>query len=155
MSKRTIQIGLCGLGTVGQGVWRHFNRMREELEGRLGTKVVLARASVRDLKKARGVKVAASKLTTDPLSIENGAIMNNASRWSLMIDPQLQGIRWIMTREEPHGLVIIQQSQHKYIDKVGPDEPSVQHPHNCTSALVNTKQAAHPSTFSAISCGVG
>lgn len=57
-------------------------------------------------------------LPTDPLSIENGAIMTNASRWSLMVDPQLQGIKWIMNREEPNGLVIIQQSQHKYIDKV-------------------------------------
>ena len=57
-------------------------------------------------------------LPTDPLSIENGAIMTNASRWALMIDPQLQGIKWIMNREEANGLVIIQQSQHKYIDKV-------------------------------------
>jgi dynein heavy chain, axonemal len=57
-------------------------------------------------------------LPTDPLSVENGAIMTSASRWSLMIDPQLQGIRWIINREEPAGLVIIQQSQHKYIDKV-------------------------------------
>lgn len=29
-------------------------------------------------------------LPIDPLSVENGAIMNSASRWSLMIDPQLQ-----------------------------------------------------------------
>lgn len=29
-------------------------------------------------------------LPIDPLSVENGAIMNAASRWSLMIDPQLQ-----------------------------------------------------------------
>ena len=57
-------------------------------------------------------------LPTDPLSVENGAIMSAASRWSLMIDPQLQGIKWIINREEPNGLVIIQQSQHKYIDKV-------------------------------------
>ncbi len=57
-------------------------------------------------------------LPTDPLSIENGAIMTSASRWALMIDPQLQGIKWIMNREEANGLVIIQQSQHKYIDKV-------------------------------------
>lgn len=58
-------------------------------------------------------------LPTDPLSVENGAIMTNASRWALMIDPQLQGIKWIMNREEQNGLVIIQQSQNKYIDKVG------------------------------------
>lgn len=30
----------------------------------------------------------------------------------------LQGIRWIINRESPSGLVVIQQSQPKYIDKV-------------------------------------
>ena len=29
-------------------------------------------------------------LPIDPLSVENGAIMTNSSRWPLMIDPQLQ-----------------------------------------------------------------
>ena len=67
---------------------------------------------------ATNAKWANEGLPTDPLSIENGAIMTNASRWPLMIDPQLQGIKWIMNREEQNGLVIIQQSQHKYIDKV-------------------------------------
>ncbi len=67
--KRTIRIGLCGMGTVGQGVWKHFNRMRADLEGRLGTRVVLARAAVRDLKKIRDVRIGASKLTNDPLDV--------------------------------------------------------------------------------------
>jgi dynein heavy chain len=30
----------------------------------------------------------------------------------------LQGIRWIKNREEANGLVILQQSQPKYVDKV-------------------------------------
>ncbi|MDB6128277.1 MAG: homoserine dehydrogenase, partial [Verrucomicrobia bacterium] len=64
-----IRIGICGLGTVGQGVWRHLSRIRPELESRLGVKLELARASVRDLRKARSVRVPAGKLTTDVLSV--------------------------------------------------------------------------------------
>ena len=57
-------------------------------------------------------------LPSDPLSMENGAIMTNSSRWPLMIDPQLQGIGWISRREAPHGVKIIQLTQAKYIDVV-------------------------------------
>jgi homoserine dehydrogenase len=65
----TINIGLCGFGTVGQGVWKHLSANRAELESRLGVKLNLARAAVRDPKKARGVKIPAGKLTSDPLAI--------------------------------------------------------------------------------------
>ena len=75
-------------------------------------------------------------LMTDPLSIENGAIMSNASRWSLMIDPQLQGIKWIMNRELPNGLKIIQQSQAKYIDTV-----SLQPACTCTANCTTTRNS--------------
>ncbi len=64
-----INIGICGLGTVGQGVWKHIESNRAALESRLGVTLNLARASVRDLKKKRTVRIAASALTTDPLSI--------------------------------------------------------------------------------------
>ncbi len=67
---------------------------------------------------ATKAKWANEGLPTDPLSVENGAIMSNASRWALMIDPQLQGIKWIINKEQANGLVIIQQSQPKYIDQV-------------------------------------
>ena len=64
-----INIGLCGFGTVGQGVWKHLSANLAELESRLGAKLVLARASVRDLKKKRAIKVPAKALTDDPMSI--------------------------------------------------------------------------------------
>ena len=36
-------------------------------------------------------------LPSDRMSTENAAILTNAERWPLMIDPQLQGIKWIKT----------------------------------------------------------
>src|SRR5476649_21015 len=65
----TINIGLCGFGTVGQGVWKHLSANRAELESRLGVKLNLARAAVRDLHKARTVKIPAGKLSADPLAV--------------------------------------------------------------------------------------
>jgi homoserine dehydrogenase len=65
----TVNIGICGLGTVGQGVWKHISRSRQKLESRLGAKLVLKRASVRDLAKKRSVRVGKSKLTTDPMAV--------------------------------------------------------------------------------------
>ncbi len=66
---RTIGIGIHGFGTVGQGVWKHLHDKQADLESRLGVKLDLRKASVRDLKKKRAVKIAASKLTTNPNEI--------------------------------------------------------------------------------------
>ena len=38
-------------------------------------------------------------LPSDRMSTENATILTSAERWPLMIDPQLQGIKWIKTRE--------------------------------------------------------
>ena len=64
-----IRIGLCGLGTVGQGVWKHLNRSRHELESRLGVRLELAVAAVRDPRKKRTVRIPAGKLTNDPIAV--------------------------------------------------------------------------------------
>ena len=37
-------------------------------------------------------------LPSDRMSTENATILCNCERWPLMIDPQLQGIKWIKTR---------------------------------------------------------
>jgi len=64
-----VNVGICGLGTVGQGVWKHISANRADLESRVGVRLNLARAAVRDLRKARAVKIPASKITDDPKSI--------------------------------------------------------------------------------------
>lgn len=38
-------------------------------------------------------------LPSDRMSTENATILTNCERWPLMIDPQLQGVKWIKTRE--------------------------------------------------------
>lgn len=68
-SKRTLRIGLLGFGTVGQGVWKHLQADLSALEFRLGAKLVLAKASARDLSKPRAVKPSPELLTDDPFSI--------------------------------------------------------------------------------------
>jgi len=69
MSQPPINIGICGLGTVGQGVWKHLTASRKQLEARLGVRLVLHSASVRNARKARTVRVPKSRITTDPLKI--------------------------------------------------------------------------------------
>lgn len=44
------------------------------------------------------------KLPSDPVSSQNGAILTSSDRYSLIIDPQLQGISWIKTKEAANGL---------------------------------------------------
>ncbi|HEY1849310.1 MAG TPA: homoserine dehydrogenase [Opitutaceae bacterium] len=69
MKARTLGIGICGLGTVGVGVFKHLRRFRSDLEARLGARIEVRKAAVRDLRKARGVRLRPSMLTTDPLSM--------------------------------------------------------------------------------------
>ena len=64
-----VSVGLCGFGTVGQGVMKHLQRSRADLEARLGVRLVVRRAAVRRLRKRRGVRLPAFRLTTDALAI--------------------------------------------------------------------------------------
>ncbi|WP_221030814.1 homoserine dehydrogenase [Actomonas aquatica] len=64
-----VNIGICGLGTVGQGVWKHITRSRAKFESRLGAKLVLKRASVRNLAKKRSVRVSKSRMSDDPMAV--------------------------------------------------------------------------------------
>ncbi|CAH1258196.1 DNAH17 [Branchiostoma lanceolatum] len=56
-------------------------------------------------------------LPSDRMSTENATILLNCERWPLMIDPQLQGIKWIKTRVGD-GLVIVKIGQKGYLDTI-------------------------------------
>lgn len=46
-------------------------------------------------------------LPNDDFSTENGIIINRSSRWPLVIDPQLQALKWIKKTEHDNGLIIV------------------------------------------------
>ncbi|KAI8033161.1 hypothetical protein M5D96_014083, partial [Drosophila gunungcola] len=56
-------------------------------------------------------------LPSDRMSAENAAILVQSERYPLMIDPQLQGIKWVKTKYGA-GLVILRLSQRNYLDQV-------------------------------------
>ena len=50
-------------------------------------------------------------------STENATILTNSIKWPLMIDPQLQGIKWIKNRFEKR-LTVIRIGQKGYLDTI-------------------------------------
>ena len=55
------------------------------------------------------------KLPSDRVSTENGAILTNSERYSLIIDPQLQGITWLREKEKNNDLQITRLSNPKMV----------------------------------------
>ena len=49
----------------------------------------------------------AEGLPSDELSIQNGILTKNASRWPLCVDPQLQAVVWIKEKEKKFNLEIL------------------------------------------------
>ncbi|XP_068082615.1 dynein beta chain, ciliary-like [Anabrus simplex] len=56
-------------------------------------------------------------LPSDRMSIENATILTNSVRWPLMIDPQLQGLKWI---KQKYGgdLTVLRIGQKGYLDTI-------------------------------------
>jgi dynein heavy chain len=56
-------------------------------------------------------------LPSDTMSTENATILTNSVKWPLMIDPQLQGIKWIKNRYA-EKLTVIRLGQKGYLDTI-------------------------------------
>ncbi|KZE47355.1 homoserine dehydrogenase [Brevibacillus parabrevis] len=65
MSAGVIKVGLLGLGTVGGGVIKTIRSQQEKLAQRLGKRIEIVKALVRDSEKERAVQVDPALLTTD------------------------------------------------------------------------------------------
>lgn len=65
MNRPTVGIALLGLGTVGQGVWKHLAAQKGDLEARLGVRLDLRGVAVLHKSRTRKVKVPARLLTTN------------------------------------------------------------------------------------------
>jgi len=66
---REIGVGLLGLGNVGAGVVRLLEDNAAAIEARLGAKLVIRGAAVRDMDKPRRAQVDAGILCDDPMSL--------------------------------------------------------------------------------------
>jgi dynein heavy chain len=56
-------------------------------------------------------------LPADRISVENASVVTSCARWPLMIDPQLQGVKWIKQRLSD-SLTTIQLTQNQMLQKV-------------------------------------
>ncbi|NDV61822.1 homoserine dehydrogenase [Puniceicoccales bacterium CK1056] len=70
-NSRKIKVAIAGLGTVGQGVWKHLRARRKELESSMRCQYSLERAAVRDLSKKRAIRISQKVLTDDAMSLAN------------------------------------------------------------------------------------
>ncbi|EJL21643.1 homoserine dehydrogenase [Brevibacillus sp. BC25] len=65
MSAEVVRVGLLGLGTVGGGVIKTIRSQQEKLASRLGKRIEIVKALVRDSEKERAVHIDPALLTTD------------------------------------------------------------------------------------------
>lgn len=69
MTKKSINVGIIGFGTVGTGTARILIENAEIIKRRLGAPIVLKTISDLDVKRDRGIKLPGVQLTTDARSI--------------------------------------------------------------------------------------
>ena len=67
MTDRTLTVGLLGFGTVGTGVVRLLREHADEIEARLGARLVVGPVAVRDRERVRDLDV--EQLTTEPADV--------------------------------------------------------------------------------------
>ena len=71
-----VNLGIIGGGTVGGGVFSAIQRNGALMASRLGVRLNIVQVAVRDLRKARNVKIPTAQLTTDWRAVVNNPAVN-------------------------------------------------------------------------------
>lgn len=66
---KKIQVGLCGLGTVGTGVVKVLEDHQEQIKHKVGCEIEISKVLVNDLEKPRDVAINKEWLTIDPTDL--------------------------------------------------------------------------------------
>ena len=69
--KQEVRLGVIGVGNVGAALINLVHERAETITQRTGITLVVSRASVRDLSRARGVSLDAKAFTANPLDVVN------------------------------------------------------------------------------------
>ncbi len=89
-----VKVGLLGLGTVGQGTVNVLLRNAEEISRRAGRGIVVSRAAIRDLPKARALGYDDLALSCDPQDVVD--------------DPEIAVVIEVMGGYEPARTLVLQ-----------------------------------------------
>jgi dynein heavy chain len=128
MKELTVKlIGNCLLSSAFVGYISPFNaRLRLELWKETWIKDITDK-NIPISDKIDPLKVLASEadmagwqnegLPSDRISLENASVVTSCSRWPLMIDPQLQGVKWIKQRIG-EDLQVLQFTMNNWLQKV-------------------------------------
>ena len=99
MVKRTIKVGLLGLGTVGAGVYKLLKMNSEQISDRAGAQIEIKKILVRNLEKKRTVEADSGLLTTNP--------------WEILHDPEIDVIVELIGGVEETRTYIEEALRHK------------------------------------------
>ncbi len=69
--KQEVRLGVIGVGNVGAAFINLVHERAETITQRTGITLVVTRASVRDISRARGVSLDAKAFTSNPLDVVN------------------------------------------------------------------------------------
>ena len=99
--------------------------LREKFQAAMGEGSLIPMSTVPDVLKilTSAAEIAAwgaDGLPADPVSVENGTIVTNSARWPLIIDPQLQGIKWLRQKESlpERNLQVVRLGQNDLLRKL-------------------------------------